>query len=121
MVQLHPSSSDTKLIVNAALRGLKSIYEPGFQLAKAGVLLVDLSPQTTEQQGLLEELCPDHQRDQSPLMEAMDALNHRYGKGTVQVASTGIKQSANADWRAKQERRTLRYTTRWDEIPIVRA
>lgn len=120
-VQIQPPSSDTKVIVGAAVRGLKSIFEPGYQLAKAGVMLLDLAPSSAEQGELLDGLEHYTHRDQSTLMEAMDRLNQRFGKGTVQVAGTSLKREAVADWRAKQERRTPRYTTRWDEIPIVRA
>lgn len=118
VVQLHPHTCDTKALVSAAVRGLRQIYEPGYQLSKAGVMLLDLCP-VTEQQGelLFEGAC----RDQSKLMEVMDRVNKRFGKGTVHVASTGLPEHDESGWRMKQEHRTPRYTTKIDEIPIARA
>jgi DNA polymerase V len=117
VTQLQPPTADTSQVVNAALRGLKSIYAPGFQLAKAGVLLLDLAPVAHEQLELLQE----QPRDQSTLMEAIDRINSRYGRGAIHVASTGMEHQDDAGWRMKQEMRTPRCTTRLDEIPIVRA
>lgn len=116
-MQLMPPSSDTKQLVSAAVRGLRAIYEPGYQISKAGVILLDLA----SEQGAQLELIPAEGRDQSTLMEAMDKLNARYGKGTVHVGSMGTPASPSGGWRMKQERRTPRYTTRLDEIPIARA
>lgn len=41
-VPLRRPSSDTAVIVQAALLGLRAAYRPGFKLAKAGVMLLDL-------------------------------------------------------------------------------
>lgn len=118
MIQLQPPSSDTKALVNAAVRGLRQIYEPSYQLSKAGVMLLDLSPANVQQGDLLfEATC----RDQSKLMEAMDRVKARFGKGTVHVASTGVPEKDESGWRMRQERRTPRYTTKIEEIPIARA
>ena len=58
-------------------------------------------------------------RFQTLLMLAMDTLNRRYGCGTVALASAGVA-AAPRRWSMKQERRTPRYTTRWDELLTVR-
>lgn len=118
VIQLQPPTSDTKALVSAAVRGLSQIYEPGYQLSKAGVILLDLGPAGIGQTDMLFD-APT--RDQSRLMEPMDTLNSRFGKGAVHVASTGQAERDVAGWRMKQERRTPRYTTKLDEIPIARA
>ena len=120
-IQLHPPTSDTTVLVNAVVAGLRRIYEPGFLLAKAGVMLLDLCSATTQLQSdlLFEEPCT--KRDHNQLMEVVDRINARYGKATVHVASTGHTQEDEAGWRMRQERRTPRYTTQQGEIPIARA
>lgn len=120
-IQLHPPTSDTTALVSAAVSGLRRIYESGFQLSKAGVMLLDLCSATEHQQSdlLFEEPCT--KRDHSQLMEAVDRINARYGKATVHVASTGQTQEDESRWRMKQERRTPRYTTNLLEIPTARA
>lgn len=54
------------------------------------------------------------------LMAALDRLNDRYGRGTVQLASAGVGGDARS-WTMKQQWRTPRYTTRWEELPQARA
>ncbi len=53
-------------------------------------------------------------------MVAPDAVNVRYGKGTLHVGSTGTGGNRRA-WTMRQERRTPEYTTRLDDVPIARA
>jgi DNA polymerase V len=52
-------------------------------------------------------------------MDAMDALNQRFGRGAVTIASA-MRQAGN-NGTAKQERRSARYTTRLAEIPVAKA
>lgn len=120
-IQLHPPTSDTTLLVNAVVAGLRRIYEPGFLLAKAGVMLLDLCSATTQLQSDLLFEAPCTKRDHNQLMEVVDRINARYGKSTVHVASTGHTQKDGAGWRMRQERRTPRYTTQQGEMPIARA
>lgn len=117
-IPLQPPSSDTTQIVAAALRGLRSIYAPGYMLAKAGVLLLDLSSQDVQQ---MELLAGPVERDHSALMEAVDKINGRFGRGAVQLASSGYAHTDESGWRQRQEMPTPRFTTRLDEIPIARA
>ena len=119
-VQLQPPTSDTKTLVNAAVRGISQIYEPGYQLSKAGVMLMDLCP-GIEQQADLPFALPINARDASALMEAMDKINARFGKGAVHVASTGQADQDKSGWHMKQERKTPLYTTCLDDIPTARA
>lgn len=118
-IQLQPATSDTTTLVNAAVTGLRSIYEPGFNLSKAGVMLMDLCSSKVHQQSELLLDTPSNRQNHGKLMEVMDKVNERYGKGTVHVASTGQTQEDESGWRMKQELRTPRYTTKLDEIPIA--
>jgi len=88
-------------------------------------------------------------RDQAELMKTVDALNQRFGRDSVRVGTTviasgggkgtgsgkgaasgvgsgpgpgpGSVQPGSRVWSVKQELRSPRYTTRWDEMPVVRA
>lgn len=119
VVPLLRPTADTALIVNAALIGLGRIYKDGYRYAKAGIHLLEL--QDNVAQG---ELCLDHEGentvDRTTLMTAMDNLNQRYGKGTVQLGSVGVGKVLGT-WGMRQERRTPAYTTRWEDMPVVRA
>jgi DNA polymerase V len=117
-VPLRRPSADTAVIVAAALAGLRAIYRPGFNYAKAGVMLLDLQPDTVLQGELALE--GDDGQDRGRLMTTLDGLNLRYGRGTVLVASAGLAGDKRA-WSMKQERRTPGYTTCWGDMPLVRA
>ncbi|KRD25559.1 DNA polymerase V subunit UmuC [Acidovorax sp. Root267] len=118
VVPLRRPTADTSQLVRAAATGMRRIYEPGYKMAKAGVMLLDLAPGSVLQGEL--DLEDEDGRDRSRLMVALDALNGRYGKGTVHVASTGVDNQTRT-WGMKQERRTPAYTTCWDDVPIARA
>ena len=51
------------------------------------------------------------------LSAVLDAVNDKWGKNTLILASEGFKQS----FTAKAEMRSPRYTTRLADLPIVRA
>jgi len=117
-VPLRRPTADTSALVSAAVAGLKAIFRPGFNYAKAGVMLMDLQADTVSQGELnLEgDDTPDHTR----LMSTLDGLNQRFGKGTVLMASAGLAGERRA-WVMKQERRTPAYTTCWEDLAVVRA
>lgn len=113
----HPTA-DTRRLLHAAEAGLQSIYRDGFNFAKGGIVLLDLRPEDAFVQG---ELALDEgARDKSKLMSTVDAVNRRFGRGTVVAASLGVGEQAPA-WHSRAERRTPHYTTQWRDIPLVRA
>lgn len=119
IVPMRRATDDTSAIVGAALMGLRAIYQPGFRLAKAGVMLLDIQPASREQFELdLGE--PVAERDRSRLMKAMDSVNGRWGKGTVKVGSGRVGE-APRDWGMKQDRKTPGYTTEWADMPTAKA
>lgn len=118
VVPLRRPTDDTAALVHAAGAGLRRIYRPGFELAKAGVMLLDLAAAGVMQCEL--ELEPEDGRDRSKLMAAIDTLNARFGRGTVHTAAAGVP-SQPKEWAMRQERRTPRYTTHWDEVMVAKA
>jgi len=121
---LRPSA-DTRVIVAAAVRAVRQLFRPGFHYAKAGVMLVDLQPQGVQQAelGLFGPGGPaatEPDMDSPRLMDAVDALNRRFGKSAVTVASARHQQR-HGQHAGRQSRRSPRYTTRLDEIATARA
>jgi len=103
------------VLVAAAERGMRKIYRPGYRLAKAGVMLLNLSPQTRDQPSLLPEEAAPTGRDHSALMEAMDRINQRWGKGAVAVGSA-VQVGA---WGMRQERRTGMCANQLDQVLVA--
>ena len=119
----HPSA-DTRVLISAAVRALRSIHRPGFPYLKAGVMLVDLQPDSLPQNTpdlFAQEPEPGpRQRHGAGLMSALDTLNQRFGRHTVSVASASPRPGPSAH-ASRQQRRSPRYTTRLDEIVRAQA
>lgn len=114
-IPLRRPTSNTPLLVKAALASLQAIYKPGYKYAKAGVMLLDLEDGSSEQREL------DLEADAEPssaLMDALDKLNDRFGRGTVLLASAGLAGKART-WSMSQNLLTPHYTTRWDDLPVA--
>lgn len=129
-VQLRPTA-DSRHLVSAATRSVRNIYRSGFNYTKAGAMLLDLQDRkAADQQGKLDLFAPEPRsaaeaasRDRTALMEAMDKLNQRFGRGAVRIGSAATAKATDAGtaaWAVRQDRRSPRYTTRWDEMPVVR-
>ncbi|KVP98417.1 DNA polymerase V subunit UmuC [Burkholderia ubonensis] len=110
-------TSDTRSFVSTALAGLAHIYRPGFRYAKAGVMLLELQPQGVVQLGF--DFDAGARQRSTRVMAAMDALNARFGKGTVVVGSTAPAATHNA-WKMQQSRKSPPFTTDWDYLPVAR-
>lgn len=109
---LAQPSSDTRVLTAAALAALRDIYRPGFRYQKAGVALFDIEPAATVQRDLFAT--QDDAADR--LMAALDSINRKMGAGTLRLASTGYQHG----WKMKRGNMSPAYTTRWDELPLVR-
>ncbi|MEY3123241.1 MAG: hypothetical protein RI993_2066, partial [Pseudomonadota bacterium] len=114
-VPLPNPSCDTRLLVRAALFGLKKIYRPGLAYKKAGVMLTGIGDAGVIQRSLLVQHGVGEKSEK--LMEVMDALNRRFGRNTVAIASAGT----NRAWRMRRECMSPCYTTSWNDVPIVHA
>lgn len=108
---LPEPSDDLRVLTGVATQGLKRIFKPGFKYKKAGVMLMDLSEGGVRQTSLFSD---EQENVNAPaLMNALDALNSRYGRDTVKLGSAlGLGR-----WNAKFESRTPHFTTDWDELP----
>lgn len=118
VVPLRRPMADSRLLVQAAVAGVRQIYQPGYQLAKAGVMLMDLMPDTISQGEFDFEAPKD--RDRRKLMAAVDAINDRFGRGSIHVGSA-VGTGAGRSWSMRQERLTPQYTTKISDLPIAKA
>ena len=117
VMPLRRPTADTVALVNAAVTGVKAIYRPGFNFAKAGVMLLDLQDGDIEQREL--DLEPEPVAHGS-LMGALDKLNDRYGRGTLVLASAGLK-GPQRNFEMRQDLLTPQYTTSWQGVPVAKA
>ena len=110
-ISLPYSSDSSILIANYAQKALRHIYKSGVPYKKAGVLVLGLRPNETQQLNLFCDTQPKHK----DLMRVMDKMNNRYGKA-LQLAS----QNLTGKWIMRQENLSQRYTTDINELIQVR-
>jgi len=81
-------------------------------------MLLDLAPTSRVQFEL--DLEDDEQAPAARprLMDALDKVNDRYGRGTLQMGTANLGAKPR-NWMMKQEPRTPAYTTRWEDMPVV--
>lgn len=113
-IPLPSPTDDTMRLVKAALWGLKRIYRAGYHYQKAGVMLSGLQPVSALQQDLFADRGNPGKSER--LMRAIDQVNRGMGSETLVLASQGFSRP----WKMRQGNRSPRYTTRWDEMPVVR-
>jgi DNA polymerase V len=114
-VRLPLPSNDTATLLQAGLPLTERLFRPHKPLHKAGVVLRELQAETWLQQHLLAPLPPEQQQRREALMASVDALNHRFGRGTVQWAACGLQPR----WSMRRSRLSGAATTRLADIPVA--
>lgn len=107
----HPTS-DTAYILQAGKKLLNILYRKGYRYKKCGIMLLDIVPDHYHQDHLFvaqDTAKADH------LMKVLDLVNQSMGPGTVFHAAQGIKR----DWQMRNDNRSPRYTTKWNELARV--
>lgn len=107
----YPTNSSMD-IVKYAVKGLKAIYKEGYLYKKAGVIVMDLTPDNEKQLNMFVFENPRHQA----LMSVMDRLNNGIGQKKIKLGC----QDMDRTWKMNQEKLSPRYTTRLDEIITVK-
>lgn len=110
-IPLMESTDSTIDIVRAAREALDEIYVRGIGYKKAGVIASGITPRAGVTVSMFNG---EHQERHHRLMQAIDDINRRTG-GSVIIASEGL-----SDIKAYSCHRSPRYTTSWDELPIIK-
>ena len=116
-VVLPLASQDTAVLLKAALPLTDQLFRPHKPLRKAGVLLQGLQPQSLLQHHLLAPLSSEEQARREALLAAVDGLNRRFGRGTLQWAACGLSPA----WTMRRSRLSRAATTRLSDVPVARA
>jgi DNA polymerase V len=119
-------TDSTRKIISRALEGFERIYRKGYAIQKAGVMLLDIQPRggvrpqqylfDPEEEGPKGEM-EQRQRTEDRLMRTLDQVNDLLGPGTLFFAAEGVERS----WKPSAAFRSPCFTTRWEDLPVVRA
>jgi DNA polymerase V len=112
-MKLPTATSETNLMIGYALPLVDSLFEPGLKYLKAGVILGDLVPDGSIQESLFGEARKNSGKE---LMQAIDNINFSQRGDMVKYVASGLSRG----WTMKQELRSKRFTSRWDELFEIR-
>lgn len=112
-VMLPGASDDTLELGQAAVRGLRALYRPGFKYKKAGTMLIDLTPKAQREATLFEY---PHARDKRDRLNAvLDRVNLRFGRNSLRLAGAGFHRA----WSMQRQHLSPAYTTEWAALPVA--
>lgn len=106
---LNTATSVTNELIKSAVALVDQLYKPGKLYKKAGVMLSGLVPDASIQGNLF---APAGQNNGRFLMDVIDNVNFSMRDDVLKFASSGTTRN----WKMRQELRSKRYTTRWDEL-----
>ena len=110
-IELFTPTNDTRDILKAIKKGLLLIFKPGYDYAKAGIILNKFSNEQIKQYSLLED--PDKPKDNTKFMKYIDQMNTY--ENQIYFASQNTKRWSPM----KQNMTSPKYTTNWYELPKV--
>ncbi|HMH20215.1 MAG TPA: DUF4113 domain-containing protein, partial [Puia sp.] len=110
---LDHATSLTHELIRPALELVEQLFENGKSYKKAGVMLSGLVPDASIQGNLF---VPAEQNQHRFLMHTIDNINFSMRDDAVKFGSSGM----NKDWKMRQEKRSDRYSTRWEDLVVVR-
>ena len=109
--ELPYPTNDTRYIIRAAIAGLEHIYRDGFSFSKAEVLLMDLC-----QRGEYTDDLPKPSPPRRSVMGVLDAINAKWGRNTLRPG----RVTTAPDWGMRREMMSQSFTTRLDQLWVVR-
>lgn len=110
-IELFTPTNDTRDILKAIKKGLLLIFKPGYDYAKAGIILNKFSNEQIKQYSLLKD--PDKPKDNTKFMKYIDKMNTY--ENQIYFASQNTKRWSPM----KQNMTSPKYTTNWYELPKV--
>lgn len=108
-VTLPVATSATNELIKPAVQLVDKLFEQGKIYKKAGVMLSGLVPDATIQGNLFAE---EKHNGKRLLMDMIDNVNFSMRDDILKFATSGTKKN----WKMRQELRSPRYTTRWEEL-----
>ena len=108
-VTLPLATSATNELIKPAVKLVDKLFEPGRIYKKAGVMLSGIVPDATIQANLF---VAENKNSNRFLMSMLDNVNFAMRDDMIKFAASGTKR----DWKMRQELRSPRYTTRWEEL-----
>ncbi len=114
MASLLIPTSDTTLLLKASLSAFERIYKEELSYKKAGVMVLQICPEETTSLSLFQNALEVEKR--KVLLQTLDQLNDRFGRGALVFASEGVRKR----WSPKALLKSPSFTQNWDHLPSVK-
>lgn len=109
VVDLPYPTDDVRVLIKAATDAVEQVFRPGFKYSKAEVMLLNLFQPGEFTEDLFARSQPG---EATKVMAVLDAINGRWGRGTLRVASV----PATPEWAMRRNLMSQSYTTRLDQL-----
>ncbi len=113
-IVLPHATSITQELIKPALQLTEQVYVKGLKYKKAGVMLSGIVDDSSIQGNLFVEESKQKEKNRT-LMAMMDNINFSMRDDALKFAASGTDRN----WKMRQEFRSPRYATRWNELPEV--
>ena len=113
---LERATADPVAITRAAVSAMSSVMSAGVPYNRAGVMLTGLesAAQQSPMLDLFESDLPDRHVE-----DVLGAVRGRFGAGAIGLGQGGLVEQGQ--WSMRREFASPQYTTRFTEVPVVRA
>ena len=95
------------------MRAFDMIFREGYYYKKAGCFVSGIVPAEPIQSNMFDLV---DRTQESVVSNVLDVVNKRYGRDSIRLGVQGVKR----EWRLRQENLSQRFTTRWDELLVVK-
>lgn len=112
-ITLPVATSCTHELIKPAVAMVDKLYKKGTLYKKAGVMLSGIVPDQSIQGNLF---ISENRNCERKLMDMIDNINFSQRDDILKFAASGTTRN----WKMRQELRSPRYTTRWEELYEVR-
>ncbi len=113
-VEVNPPSYYTLDLINISKRGLNKIYRPGYEFKRAGIILCGILPREGKQIGLFDDTEIISKKES--IIQAADSINKKYGREKIRSCAFGHNNS----WVMRRAFKSPDYTTKWDELRVIK-
>jgi DNA polymerase V len=124
-VKLPMATNDSVELIRYATEAMRKMYVPGLKYKKAGVLVVELTPEQQVQVSLFDEV---DRVMRKRLMYALDWVNKQIGAEKVKLAVQGLqdmsphivaekyREEERSAWKLRRSQLSPCYTTDWEGV-----
>jgi DNA polymerase V len=107
-----PTNSSIE-IAKYAVEGFERIFREGYEYKKAGVIVMEITPERNRQTTLFGQSDERH----APLMIIMDNINKSIGVKKIKLGG----QDLDRTWKMKQEKLSPRFSTKLKDVIKIKA